>query len=70
MKAGDVVRVRLPHDDTGGILCILINRNEPRSVGEERPDLTPADHWWTVIYDGELRNIHQDFIREVHSDTS
>ena len=66
MRSGDVVRVRLPHDESGGKPCILIEQLdvtvEPMGVGN--------DVWWEVIYGGELKEIHQDYFREVISEVA
>ena len=59
MKVGDIVRVRLPHDEGGGIPCLLV------SVSSAARGF---DIWWDVIYDGELKEVHQDYFREVISE--
>ena len=66
MKSGDMVRVRLPHDESGGIPCLLIG---VRRDAIADVDTDPTDVWWSVIYDGEIKNIHQDYIREVISES-
>ena len=64
MRPGDIVIVRLPHDKSGGIPCLLIEQLdhvvEPIGVGN--------DAWWTIIYDGELKEVHQDYFRDVISE--
>ena len=66
MKPGDMIRVRLPRDESCGILCLLIGLRRDAIADV---DADPADMWWTVIYDGEMKNIHQDYIREVISES-
>lgn len=60
MKPSDIVRVKLPHDESGGIPCLLI---EPLPMSMDTGDV-----WWKVIYDGELKDVHQDYFREVISE--
>jgi len=63
VKVGDIVRVRLPHDERGGIPCLLVDR-DPLWADRDNHDV-----WWAVIYDGELREVHQDYFREVISES-
>jgi len=67
MRPGDVVRVKLPHDESGGIPCLLV------MVSPVSPDWKVAggtDVWWEVIYDGKIKEVHQDYFREVISEVA
>ena len=57
MKVGDLIRLRLPYMEYDEIAMIV------KDIGLTRPD--PTDRWWAVLLDGQLTNIHQDYIREV-----
>lgn len=68
MKVGDIVRVRLPHDESGGIPCLLIKCSFAGAKSKWAGFGKPEDTWWEVIYNGELKEVHQDYVREVVSD--
>ena len=66
MKVGDLIRLRLPYMDKNEIAVVVENAGLSRSewVG---PD--PTDVWWKVLLNGQLTEIHQDYVREVINET-
>ena len=62
MKVGDLIRLRLPHMDSHEI-AIVLKKNDEYTSGYVNPD--PTDVWWEVLLNGEPKEIHQDYVREV-----
>ena len=63
MKIGDLIRLRLPYMDSHEIAVLLKRTNLSRNQGTFSGD--PTDVWWEVLLNGELKEIHQDYVREV-----
>ena len=63
MKVGDLIKVRLPH--TPNYEIALVVENTGCSRGEVPGERDPTDQWWNVLLNGELKEIHQDYVREV-----
>ena len=62
MKVGDLIRLRLPYMDKNETALVVENTGRSRS---EYVDPDPTDVWWMVLFNGELTEIHQDYVREV-----
>ena len=63
MQVGDLIRLRLPYMDQNETAVLLKRTNLSRNQGTFSGD--PTDVWWEVLLNGELAEIHQDFVREV-----
>ena len=59
MKVGDVVRVYLPHDKSDGSHGLVFERITWSAANPE------TDVWWNVLMEGEVKTVHQDYMREV-----
>ena len=62
MKVGDLIKVRLPHAPNYEIALVVENTGCSRS---EYLNPDPTDQWWNVLLNGQLTEIHQDYVREV-----
>jgi len=49
--------------DSHEIAVLLKRTNLSRNQGTFSGD--PTDVWWEVLLNGELKEIHQDYVREV-----
>ena len=62
MKVGDLIRLRLPYMDKNETAMVVEKTDNTRS---EYIDPDPTDVWWKVLLNGQLTEIHQDYVREV-----
>ena len=63
MKIGELIRLRLPHMDSHETAVLLKRTNLSQNQGTFSGD--PTDVWWKVLLNGELTEIHQDYVREI-----
>jgi len=63
MKVGDLIRLRLPYMDKNETAVLLKRTNLSQNQGTFSGD--PTDVWWEVLLNGQLTEIHQDYVREV-----
>ena len=63
MKVGDLIRLRLPYMDKNETAVLLKSTNLSQNQGTFSGD--PTDVWWEVLLNGELTQIHQDYVREI-----
>ena len=59
MKVGDLIGIHLPHMVCDDVAVIL---KEGMSTGHSGD---PTDKWWRVLWNGEIKDIHQDYVKEV-----
>ena len=60
MKVGDLISIHLPHVICDDVAIIL---KEAMSLRADEDD--PTDRWWRVLWNGEIKDIHQDYVKEV-----
>ena len=62
-KVGNLVRVRLPHNESGGVQAIIMGKKQCVAYGD------PSDAWIKVLIEGEIKDVHVDYIREVYNES-
>ena len=65
MKVGDLIRLRLPHMDSHEIAVVVENTGDSSMTTPTGGRHDPTDVWWKVLLNGQLTEIHQDYVREV-----
>ena len=65
MKVGDLVRVRLPHMSYGmpDVVAVIAGAKRCVAYGD------PTDAWIKVLIEGEIKDVHVDYIREVYNES-
>ena len=62
MKVGDLVKVRLPHSEEAQTALLVEKTILSLSGVETRGG---GSVWWKVLIQGILKDVHQDFIKEI-----